>query len=168
MKIGFLTLSAVIFLLLAACSGSPKEKKSKSNPANNEQSGEDNSNSNSKSGVEYLNTQSFIDKVFDFRNEPEWKFKGSIPVVIDFYADWCGPCKRVAPIMVELSGELKGKVQFYKVNTDMEQELANAFGIQSIPSIMFCPMQGKPTMTVGAYPKDEYVRMINELLLNNK
>ncbi len=167
MKIAFLTLSAAIVLLLAACSGTSNEKNNESTADGKETSSENN-NSNSKAGVEYLNTQSFIDKVFDFRNEPEWKFKGTIPVVIDFYADWCGPCKRVAPIMTELSGEFKGKVQFYKVNTDMEQELANAFGIQSIPSIMFCPMQGKPTMSVGAYPKDEYVRQINELLLNNK
>ena len=113
--------------------------------------------------VEYLNTQNFVDKIFDFRTQIEWQYKGDKPAIIDFYADWCGPCKRVAPIMQELAEEYKGEINIYKVDTDKEQELAQSFGIQSIPSIMFIPMEGKPHMYVGAFPKDEYIRIINEV-----
>lgn len=113
--------------------------------------------------VEYLNTQNFVNTIFDFRNESDWNYKGDKPAIIDFYADWCGPCKRVSPIMEELALEYKGEINIYKVNTDYEQELASAFGIQSIPSIMFIPMEGQPHMYVGAFPKDEYIRIINEV-----
>lgn len=118
--------------------------------------------------VHYLSTQNFIDQIFDFRTETEWKYKGDKPAIIDFYADWCGPCKRVAPIMKELALEYKGEINFYKVNTDYEQELAYVFGIQSIPSIMFIPMEGKPHMYIGAFPKNEYIRLINEIFYPNK
>jgi thioredoxin len=113
--------------------------------------------------VEYLNTQNFVDKIFDFRNETDWNYKGEKPAIIDFYADWCGPCKRVAPIMEELAKEYKGEINIYKVDTDKEEELAYSFGIQSIPSIMFIPMEGQPHMYVGAFPKAEYIRIINEV-----
>lgn len=114
---------------------------------------------------EQLTRETFLEKVFDYEKNTEWKFAGELPCVIDFYADWCGPCKMVAPIMDELSKEYAGKVNFYKVNTDEEQELAGAFGIQSIPSILFVPMKDKPQMAVGALPKNTMQQVIDKELL---
>ena len=114
---------------------------------------------------ERLTKEDFLQKVFDYEKNSEWKFAGELPCVIDFYADWCGPCKMVAPIMDELSKVYAGKVNFYKVNTDEEQELAGAFGIQSIPSILFVPMKDKPQMAVGALPKQTMQQVIDKELL---
>jgi thioredoxin len=116
--------------------------------------------------MEYLTKESFKEKVFDYENEKEWKYKGTLPCIIDFYADWCGPCKMVAPIMEELSTEYEGKVEVYKVDTEAEQELAAVFGIKSIPSILFVPVNDKPQMAAGALPKQSFVQAINEILLN--
>ncbi len=115
--------------------------------------------------MEHLTKETFKEKVFDFENEKEWKYKGSLPCVIDFYADWCGPCKMVAPIMEELSVEFAGKVEIYKVDTEEQQELAGMFGIKSIPSILFCPLEGQPQMSMGAMPKPQFVQAINDILL---
>lgn len=111
-----------------------------------------------------ITKQEFLDKVFDFENEKEWKFKGELPAIIDFYADWCGPCKMVAPILDELSKEYAGKLDIYKVDTEAEQELAGSFGIQSIPSILFIPKEGQPQMAQGALPKDGMVDIIKDVL----
>ena len=111
-----------------------------------------------------LNTESFKEKVFDYTTNKEWKYNGTMPCIIDFYADWCGPCKRVAPIMEELAKEYKGKVIFYKMNVDNNQEVAQVFGIQSIPSVLFVPTNGKPQMATGAMPKETYVQAINQVL----
>ncbi len=116
--------------------------------------------------IEHLTKETFLAKVFDFEKNQEWKFEGSLPCVIDFYADWCGPCKMVAPILEELSTEYDGKVNIYKIDTEAEQELAGAFGIRSIPSILFVPKDGQPQMAVGALPKDAMKNAINEVLLN--
>lgn len=118
--------------------------------------------------MEHLTKETFKQKVFDYENNKEWKYAGTLPCIIDFYADWCGPCKMVAPIMEELSEEFKGKVDIYKVDTEAEQELASVFGIQSIPSILFCPREGQPQMVMGAMPKATFVQAINEVLLQNK
>jgi thioredoxin len=115
--------------------------------------------------MEHLTKETFKEKVFDYEINKEWKFIGTSPCIIDFYADWCGPCKMVAPIMEELSEEYKGKVDIYKVDTEAEQELAAVFGIQSIPSILFVPLEGQPQMAMGALPKDSFVEIINEVLL---
>lgn len=115
--------------------------------------------------MEHLTKETFKAKVFDFETEKEWKFKGELPCVIDFYADWCGPCKMVAPIMEELSKEFAGKVNIYKVDTEAEQELASVFGIRSIPSILFCPVGKDPQMSAGALPKPQFVQAINDILL---
>lgn len=115
----------------------------------------------------HLTAAEFKQKVFNYETEKEWKFTGDVPVIIDFYADWCGPCKMVAPVLEELSKEYDGKVQIYKVDTEAEQELASVFGIRSIPSILFIPMDGKPQMSMGALPKESFVKAINEILLVN-
>ncbi len=113
---------------------------------------------------EHLTLDSFKEKVFDFDAETEWKYKGDLPAIIDFYADWCGPCKRIAPIMEELAIEYEGKVNIYKVDTEDQKQLASMFGIRSIPAILFIPMEGQPQMTTGASPKAEFVKKINEIL----
>jgi thioredoxin len=114
--------------------------------------------------MEFLTKETFLTKVFDFENNTDWKFAGNKPCVIDFYADWCGPCKMVAPIMDELSKEYAGKVDIYKIDTEEQQELAAAFGIRSIPSVLFVPMNDKPQMAVGALPKEGYIKAISDVL----
>ncbi len=114
--------------------------------------------------VEHLTKESFLSKVFNYETNKEWKFEGVRPCVIDFYADWCGPCKMVAPILEELSKEFEGKVDIYKVDTEAEQELAAVFGIRSIPSILFVPADGQPQMAMGALPKDTFVKAFKDVL----
>ncbi len=115
--------------------------------------------------VIYLNTEDFRKLVWDYRQNPDtWVFKGDLPVIIDFYADWCRPCKMVAPIMEELAQTYKGKVIFYKVNTDMERELSTTFQIRSIPAILYVPKEGKPSMSVGVQQKEAYVQTITDFL----
>ena len=113
-----------------------------------------------------LTLAEFKDKVFDFENEKEWKFKGEKPAIIDFYADWCGPCKMVAPILEELSEEYGDKINIYKVDTEAEQQLSAMFGIRSIPSILFIPNDGRqPMMQAGALPKNALEEIIEKELV---
>jgi len=114
--------------------------------------------------TEHLTKETFLSKVFDFEKNKEWKFEGERPCIIDFYADWCGPCKMVGPILEELSTEYEGKMDVYKVNTEEEQELAGAFGIRSIPSFLFVPVNGQPQMAMGALPKETFVKAFKEVL----
>ncbi len=114
--------------------------------------------------TENLTKDTFLEKVFNYTENKDWKFEGDKPAIIDFYADWCGPCKMIAPILEELSEEYKGKVDIYKVDTEAEQELAAAFAIRSIPSMLFIPMGAQPQMANGALPKVELERIISEVL----
>ena len=118
--------------------------------------------------VEHLTKQAFLEKIFNFEENKEWKYEAELPSVIDFWAPWCGPCRMVGPIIDELSAEYEGKVNFYKVNTDEEQELAGAFGIRSIPSLLFIPKEDKPKMAVGALPKASLKEAIDRELLGKK
>ena len=113
---------------------------------------------------ELLTKETFLEKVFNFEENKEWKFEGDKPAIIDFYADWCGPCKMVAPIMEELANEYEGKIDIYKIDTEAQQELAGAFGIQSIPSILFIPVGEQPQMAAGALPKETFQKVISEVL----
>ncbi len=114
--------------------------------------------------TEMLTKDSFLKKVFNYEENKEWKFEGDLPCIIDFYADWCGPCKMVAPILEELSEEYKGKINIYKVDTEAEQELSAAFAIKSIPSMLFCTTEGQPQMAQGALPKHNLEEIIKEVL----
>jgi len=115
--------------------------------------------------AENLSKQAFFEKVYNYEANKEWKYEGELPCVVDFWAPWCGPCRVVGPVIEELSKEYAGKVNFYKVNTDEEQELAGAFGIRSIPSLLLVPKSGQPKMAVGALPKNALKEAIdNELL----
>ncbi|HPD87728.1 MAG TPA: thioredoxin, partial [Proteiniphilum sp.] len=98
-------------------------------------------------------------------NPEKWEYLGDKPCIIDFYADWCGPCKMVAPILEELAAEYEGEIYIYKVDTEAEQQLAGEFGIRSIPSLLFCPMGEAPQMAQGALPKDAFKQAIEEVLL---
>jgi thioredoxin len=113
-----------------------------------------------------LTTSEFQTKIADLSNDSkEWKYLGDKPAIIDFYASWCGPCRAVAPILEELAGEYADKIYIYKVDTEKEEELAAMFGIRSIPSILFIPMNGTPQMAMGAMPKAEFEKAIKEILL---
>ena len=114
--------------------------------------------------MEHLTKETFKAKVFDYENNKEWKFNGGLPAIIDFYADWCGPCKMIAPFIEELAQEYAGKIDVYKINTEEEQELAQVFGITGIPSILFIPKDDKPQMAVGALPKDALKKAVKEVL----
>jgi thioredoxin 1 len=114
--------------------------------------------------LEHLTKESFKEKVFNFEENKDWKYKGTKPCLIDFYADWCGPCKMVAPLLEELQKEYGDSLVIYKVDTEDQQELAGMFGIQSIPSLLFVPMDGQPQMAMGALPKNTFERAILDVL----
>ena len=118
--------------------------------------------------VVYLTTAEFKQRVFDYSAEREWKYRGDKPCVIDFYTTWCGPCKRLAPIMEELSRPYCDRVVFYKVDTERERELAYQFQISSIPQVLYIPVEGKPVLLKGLYPKETIVKIIEEQLLTDK
>jgi len=120
-----------------------------------------------KAEVKYIKTAQFKTDIFDYVTNQEWQYAGQQPCVIDFYTTWCGPCKRLAPIMDELSATYAGKVNFYKADIEQERELAQVFGISSIPQVLYIPKTGKPMLLKGLYPKEEIVKIIEDFLLNS-
>ena len=114
--------------------------------------------------LEHLTNETFKEKVFNYEANKEWKFEGEKPAIIDFYADWCGPCKTIAPILEELQTEYGDKLNIYKVNTEEQRELSSVFGVQSIPSLLFVPKEGQPQMAMGALPKETFKQAISEVL----
>jgi thioredoxin len=157
-----------ILLLLAAviavsCSNSTETK------AQNDQSAKTENHEVSEGKTIHLNKDLFIEKVMDFEtNKDKWVYRGDKPAIIDFYADWCKPCKLIAPIMEELAQEYKGQLYVYKVDTQVERELASIFGIRSIPAVLFIPMEGQPQMSTGALPKETFKNAIDEFLLKKE
>jgi thioredoxin len=115
----------------------------------------------------HLTTADFKEKIFNYETNKEWKYEGTLPAIIDFYADWCQPCKMVAPVLEDLAREYSGQIMIYKVNTEEEQELASVFGIQSIPTILFIPKEGQPQAAMGALPKKTFEQAIKDVLLKN-
>ena len=116
-----------------------------------------------------LNKADFLTKVFNYEKNPtKWTYEGDKPCIIDFYADWCGPCRRVAPVLKELAKRYKNDIVIYKINIDKERELAGTFGVTSIPTILFVPMKGEPQVSMGALPEESLVKMIEEVLLEKK
>ncbi len=114
-----------------------------------------------------LDKDGFMKEIFNYEANPtKWVYEGNLPAIVDFYADWCAPCRLVAPIMDELAKEYKGKIRIYKVDTDKQKELAAVFQIRSIPSMLFIPMDGQPQMSMGALPKERYKEVIETFLLN--
>lgn len=117
--------------------------------------------------TEHLTKETFLKDIFNYEANKDWKYQGSVPAIIDFYADWCNPCKMVAPILEELAEEYQGKIKVYKINTEEQQELASVFGIRSIPSLLFIPADGQPQMAMGALPKSSFKEIIDNVLLNS-
>jgi len=117
--------------------------------------------------VKNLTTEEFKELVFDYTQNEEWSFKGEKPAIVDYFSSWCGPCKTIAPILEELSTEYPD-IDIYKVDTEAQPEVAGAFGIQSIPSILFIPMEGQPQMAMGALPKETFKLAISEILFPEK
>ena len=159
MKTRFLVVSILSAIILSACSNVNKENKEVVNSKKTE------NNMQIKKTIN-LTKAEFLTKVANFEQSPDkWVYLGDKPCLIDFYADWCGPCKMVAPILEELAAEYEGEIYIYKIDTEAEQELATAFNIRSIPSILFCPMGEQPQMAQGALPKDGFKKAIDEVLL---
>ena len=115
----------------------------------------------------HLTTEDFKEKIFNYETTKEWKYEGTLPAIVDFYADWCQPCKMVAPVLEDLAREYAGQIMVYKVNTEEEQELASVFGIQSIPTLLFIPKEGQPQAAMGALPKQTFEKVIKDVLLKN-
>lgn len=146
-----------VVLLLVSCSMSAKSDKNEAEKVA------------AQGEVVVLDKANFLTKVYNYeKNQSEWVYEGEKPCIIDFYADWCGPCKKVAPILKELAGEYKNDIIIYKINVDNEKELAAAFGIQSIPTLLFIPAKGKPQLAQGALSKEQFVEQINGFLLGKK
>lgn len=174
MKRLFLIMFAIVAVAITGCSQDKQNSKAGASSAqnangNDKTSGADAGNATAKSGdgkVNYLTTTDFKTKIMDYEKHPqEWVFEGDRPVIIDFYATWCRPCKMTAPIVEELAKDYSGKIDFYKVDVDKEQELAAAFGIQSIPTFLFIPAKGKPTMQMGAMQKENFEEIIKSVLI---
>lgn len=123
----------------------------------------------STKGTIHLTRSAFLEKVANYEKDPaKWEYLGDKPCLIDFYADWCGPCKAIAPVLEELAEEYKDQIYIYKIDTEAEQQLSAEFGIQSIPSLLFCPMEEAPQMAAGALPKATLKKAINEVLLKKE
>lgn len=151
LKSAFILLSFLVSITACAADGKSENAKQKE-----------------KTGMKtvHLTKSEFISKVFDYNSNPkEWKYKGDKPAIVDFYATWCGPCKVLSPILEELAQEYQGQINIYKIDVDKERELASAFNIQSIPTLMFVSGKGQPVITQGLSPKAELKRMIDEQLL---
>ncbi len=169
-KIKKLAVVAIALAMLGAgCSnGTAKTENSDKKTGENVVTKSVKTDTNSEKKAIHLTAAEFKTKVFNYEKNKEWKYEGDKPCIIDFYADWCGPCKRVAPILEELAKEYDGKIIVYKINTEKERELASAFGIRSIPSLLFVPVKGQPQMAQGALPKEQFVKVINEFLLKEQ
>lgn len=115
--------------------------------------------------MEHLTLETFKSKIFNWEKNKEWVFEGKLPAIVDFYADWCAPCRMIAPIMEELAKEYEGRLDIYKINTEKEPDLAGIFGISSIPSVLFIPLDEKPQLSVGALPKTAFIEAIEGILL---
>ena len=147
----------MLVVFLTACTGKTKESKT-----------EDKQQTDQKMTPIHLTKAEFLLKVANFQTNPTgWKYLGKKPCIIDFYATWCGPCKTIAPIVEELAKEYDGQIYVYKVDVDAEPEIAAAYGIQSIPTLVFCPMNGTPQMAQGAMPKETFQKMITDVLLKD-
>lgn len=146
--------AAMMSLFVSSCNGKQRETEKATNKTEN------------KMKTIHLSKSDFLTKVANYETTPnEWKYLGDKPAIVDFYASWCGPCKTIAPILEELAAEYGDQIYIYKVDTEEEQELAAAFGIRSIPTLLFIPMDGEPQMAQGAMPKASFKEAIEKVLL---
>jgi thioredoxin len=169
-----IALAASLLIILAGCDGGSSDVKS-SSKSNTAQPAKEipRAEPDTKKGMTadakpvHLTKKSFMENVWDYEKSPnQWQFRGELPCIIDFYADWCRPCRMVAPIMDELAKKYEGRVNIYKINTEQEKELARVFQVQSIPMVVFAPLNGKPATKIGAMSKEDYIKIVEEFLLN--
>ena len=166
MKIKLIIAALVASFIFVACSNN--NGKSTSSPQAAITLQETNLNKTNMAKTIHLTKADFLTKVANYEKNPQaWEYLGDKPAIIDFYADWCGPCKMVAPILEQLAAEYEGQIYIYKVDTEAEQELAADFGIRSFPALLFVPMNEAPQMAQGALPKDAFKQAIDEVLLKN-
>lgn len=163
-KLKVIGLVAFVAIFSLQCNNTTSENSAAINDNLKFASAEPTEEPSAKKKIEHLTKATFIEKVFDYENSEEWQFKGNKPCIIDFYADWCAPCRMIAPILEDLANEYDGEIVIYKVNTEDQQELAAAFGIRSIPSLLFCPKDGQPQMAQGALPKEQFKKAIEDVL----
>jgi thioredoxin len=147
-----LLLTAVVFSMVFSNCKAENPKGSSSNPA-------------AENAVVYLTNESFKKLVFDYEANKEWKYEGSKPAIIDFYADWCAPCRQLSPLVEEIAKEYAGKIVVYKVDTEKEKILSQSLGISGLPTLLFIPAEGSPQVSMGLLPKESLVKAINEVLL---
>jgi thioredoxin len=164
-KLTYLFLLPAVFLMSCSGTGSSQDA-SQAGPATIQKADGGIEKTTASVKPEHLTAQTFKIKVMDYEKNPQqWVFEGDKPAIVDFYADWCRPCRMIGPILEELAVEYDGKIDVYKINTDEQRELASVFGIESLPTVLFIPMQGKPSMQKGALPKESYKQIIDEFML---
>ncbi len=166
-KLSIITTAITIMLMVYSCNMNQNDESSTDSDQSVSKIVENSSGNVAMSKVIHLSTKEFKEKVFNYDVNRNWKYEGTKPCIVDFYADWCRPCKMIAPILDELAEEYKDQIVIYKINTEKERELAAAFGIQSIPSLLFIPLEGKAEMVKGALPKEKFKEAIDVILLKN-
>lgn len=165
-KLGYLFILPAIFLLSCGGTGNGQGASTPGQATTEKSQGGSVKSTAAEGTLEHLTAQTFKQKVMDYEKNPqEWVFEGDKPAIVDFYASWCKPCRMIAPILEELAKEYDGKIVIYKVDTDAQRELASVFGIESLPTVLFIPMQGKPTMQKGALSKEAYKQIIDDFML---